>query len=160
MDRQALNRLVDAARSLPGERVDVEFPSEISLSEARTREVGALRKRVAAILGELANRLEPELVGALGRSAWDQVDALAVVDDDLRRRAAALRAEWHDAGGPAAAEALLVLDTALALVELVERRLATLVRLAHRGPDRPLVANGRAFLDLPGALVEAARGWS
>jgi hypothetical protein len=157
MDRQALSRLVDAARRLPGERIDVPPPSA-PLAGAQRADLPALRGRVAALLRALAERLEPELVSALERapSAWDQADALVAVDDELAARLANLRRDWEAAGGPEAALALLTLDAAAQLVGLCERRLATLVRL-HPGP---LLANGRPFLDVPAALGEAARGWS
>jgi hypothetical protein len=121
----------------------------------------ALRARTAGLLADLAARLRPALDEALERAgrAWDQVDALAVIDGDegWRARADDLGRAWRAAGGAEALEALLTLDTAQALVRLLERRLAAFVRL--RG-DAELRPGGRPFLDVPGALAELAGRWA
>jgi hypothetical protein len=172
----ALQRLVDAARSLPGEKrseprrwpVRLEPTGEVA-QPSSAPEVAALRRRVGALLDELAQRTERALDGALRRAAseWDQVDALTVLDRPLLATVATLRREadaLHGAADPAAAaaglEALLTVGAAVDLVALLERRLATLVRLRLRGDDRELLPDGRPFLDLAAALREATRGWA
>jgi hypothetical protein len=132
------------------------------------RDVAGLRAEVGALLGELADRMEPALHQALARAenAWDQADAVSVVDAELTTRADALKAAWWkvaagDQPGArgAAIEALLALDAAFGLVQLVERRLATLIRLRVAGGGE-LLPEGRPFIDVAAALAEAARGWA
>jgi len=57
-------------------------------------------------------------------------------------------------------EALLTIDTTVALLTLVEKRMATLVRLRLRSETPELVPQGRPFLDVAAALQEAARAWA
>jgi hypothetical protein len=120
------------------------------------------RRRVAELVRALADRLEPALMEALARAAraWDQVDAVEIVDAGLRSRAQAVADEWRAIGGAEAALAILTIDAALDLVRLVERRLATLVRLRVRTRTPELVVDDRPFLDVPAALADIARRWS
>jgi hypothetical protein len=129
----------------------------------------ALRRRMGALLAELGRRLDEALPRtlALATSAWDQVDSLTVVDAELAaeigrlRRSALALADGQDAAGCAAGlESQLTLDAAVGLVSLVERRLATLIRLRLRTSEPELLPDGRPFLDLGAALREAARGWA
>ncbi len=177
----ALGRLVEAARRLPGDkrceprrwpvRMEPERDGapEQACGPAALPDPLALRRGVGALLDELGRRLEPALLEALDRaaSAWDQVDALTVLDRPLaataaglRRDAEALRASGDPAASAIGLLALLTVGAAVDLVALLERRLATLVRLRLRGGDRDLLPDGRPFLDLPAALREAARGWA
>lgn len=130
--------------------------------------IGVLRGHVGELLRELAARTEPALHAALARAenAWDQADAVSIMDEDLRARTAALQARWRHvaasgaAGATAAAlEALLVLEASLGLVAVVERRLAPLIRLRLAGGG-DLLPDGRPFLDVSAALAEAAREWA
>src|SRR5579883_1190263 len=135
----ALRGLVESARSLPGP-APRERPSNAMTRAAVASdpvEPAALVARVGALLGELARRLEPALPEALDRAlrAWDGFDALAVVDGPLHAEA---EDERSRALGLAARETVAA---ALGLVALVERRLATLVRLrlrAHPGDRQAL----------------------
>lgn len=160
--RRRLEELVRVARALPGafQPADVRPLSVVwHESETGSGDPSPLRRRTAALLGALAARLEPALLEGLRRAghAWDQVDATTVLDDDLRGQVAALEESWRGIGGAAALEGLLVLQVATALVSLVERRLATFVRLRRGGE---LLPGGRPFLDLPGALAEVAARWA
>lgn len=128
-----------------------------------------LRRRVGALFTALSSRLDPALTAALVRAetAWDQFDAFAVFDERLAREGTALRLEaaslaamQHPPARAAGVEMLLALDGALGLVALVERRLATLVRLRIRGAEPALLPGGRPFLDVAAALAEAARAWA
>jgi hypothetical protein len=83
-----------------------------------------------------------------------------IVDAALRAQADSVAAEWRALGGPQAALALLTIDAVVDLVRLVERRLATLVRLRLRSRTPELVVDDRPFLDVPAALAEIARRWS
>ena len=172
MRNASLQRLLEAARALPGDRDPVECraPSLTSSPPGSSPcpDLPALRAGVGALLGELASRTEPALHHALSRAAnaWDQADAVSIVDADLSARTAELTARWREAavcGEPsaraAAVEALLALEAALGLVALVERRLATLIRLRLTGGGE-LLPEGRPFLDVAGALREASRGWA
>ncbi len=131
-------------------------------------EIPRLRAAVGELLRELAARTEPALHGALTRTAvaWDQADAMSILDDALLARAEDLQTRWRHVAGSgapgavaAALEALLALEASLGLVALVERRLATLIRL-RLGSGGELLPEGRPFLDVSSALVEAARGWA
>ncbi len=164
----SLQRLLEAARALPGDRDPVEcfVPSLHAVDPAPDpQDLRELRAQVGALVRELADRTEPALHQALARaaSAWDQADALVILDDALLGRNVELQTRWRQAahGGPAeraaAVEALLALDAAFGLVALVERRLATLIRL--RG-DGDLLPEGRPFLDVSSALHDVARGWA
>ena len=130
--------------------------------------VSVVRARIADALGGLAARVEPALNEVLRRArrAWDQADALAVLDDPLRAELAGLRrwlarlaAPGRDAVAASALEGLLALDAAVALIRLFERRLAALLRLQLRSGEPELLPRGRPFLDLAGALREAERAW-
>jgi hypothetical protein len=132
------------------------------------RDPRELRAEVGALLRDLAARTEPALHEALTRAqnAWDQVDAVSVVDEALSERAARLKADWwtlaasNQPGAKAAAvEGLLAIEAGLGLVALLERRLATLIRLRVAGGG-DLLPDGRPFLDVAAALHEVARGWA
>ena len=93
------------------------------------------------------------------------MDSVAIVDEPLRASLLALRNDWlvfaasgEEARAPAL-EALSTLESAVSLVRLVERRLATLIRLRMRSAESGLFPGGRPFLDIGAALTEAARGW-
>lgn len=190
----ALERLVAAARALPGETAPVTIPDPLASpapegagssaaaatvtvrdEDAAPPDREALRRRVGALLAGLAERIEPTLADALARAtrAWDQVDALTLIDPAARGDAERLVAEWRRlhraaiagdtpepcADAAAALEALMTIDAALGLASLLERRMATLARLRVRSAEPSLLPGGRPFLDLAAALAEAARGW-
>lgn len=174
MFSSSLERLVDTARALPGEilpapkvqlPLGAEPPADL---HAATRDLGALRERLGRLLDKLARRLEPSLKTALQHAdvAWDAFDEVAVLDAELEGEAAELGAaaaalereedpERHAVG----TEIRMVLESTLGLVHLIERRLATLVRLRVQSGDRALLPGGRPFLDIASALAEASLGW-
>jgi hypothetical protein len=173
MNRE-LDRLVAAAGALPGEKRSVARPARAAaIGDAAGPPVdeAALRRRMGALLDELARRLEPAFPAALAGAlrAWDGFDALAVVDaplaaeaDALCADAARLAADPDPARRAAGVAASLTLEAALGIVRLLERRLAALVRLRlGAAPPEPgaLLPDGRPFLDVAAALAEAARGW-
>lgn len=128
-----------------------------------------MRRRLGALLKDLATALEPALLQAMqhASNSWDQVDALSVLDVSLRQRIAMERQGWQALSahpepsvGAAAAEAVLTIDAAVGLVTLMERRLATLVRLRLRSSDPSLLDNNRPFLDVAAALEAAGRAWA
>jgi hypothetical protein len=166
---RALENLVERCRSLPwpGARVAsvVVWPSLSDVGPDGGRglgDAGPARRKLVELVRALADRLEPALGQALERAAraWDQVDAVEIVDADLRARAQKVADEWRAIGGSEAALAILTIDAAVDLVRLVERRLATLVRLRVRSHTPELVVDDRPFLDVPAALAEIARRWS
>ena len=179
---EALERLVAAASGLPGEKLAVPLSDPLAApvavgAAAEGDDLPALRRRTGALLVALGEKLEPALRVALERAAraWDQVDAIAVLDaalvaeigtlrDAWRRFAAAETMDAEDgvraARAAAATEALLTMDAALGLVGLLERRLATLLRLRLRSENPDLLPAGRPFLDVAAALADAARGWA
>jgi hypothetical protein len=185
VSRDALERLVIAARALPqppdgegdrGEAMSTPRGSDRrgSLARGGLRMAPAeLRVRVHELLAELARRIDAALPDTLACAdrAWDQVDALRIRDAAVEREARALlQAARSFLGADEAAtralglEAQLTLDAALDLVALLERRLATLVRLQLRAADvdrdAALLPEGRPFLDLGAALHETARRWA
>jgi hypothetical protein len=122
-----------------------------------------LGRAVGAFLRRLAARVESELPEVLGK-AWDQIDSLVLLDGELAKEARGLRSQARvleaDELPNRRADGLAVghtLDAAVGLVTIVERRLATLVRL--RGQE-PLLVDGRPFLDLASLLTEVARAWT
>src|SRR5262249_26972843 len=115
--------------------------------------------RTGALLARLAEQVSEELPRALtlARTAWDQVDAVTLVDGDAwheaRQLRAAARALAGDDDAVARAEgraAGLALHAALGLAALVERRLAALLRLDGDAP----------FASLGAALTETAKAWA
>lgn len=123
------------------------------------------------LLQAMATKLESALpsVLALASTAWDQVDALQILDRSLMEEAASLRAraaaladdaEAEPATRAGAVAVRLSVDSAFGLVSLVERRLASLIRLRLRAEDPDLLPGGKPFLDLGAALRQAARVWS
>lgn len=174
-----LQELREAARSLAGEKRPVPLPQPALRPLASQRalpargsllaaaEARALRGQVSSLLKTLAARCGPALEAALlrARGAWDQIDALRLVDHRVGDDHARLRHDGQRALASrdaelsaTAAEALWTAEAAMALVELLERRLATLVRLRLRSaPD--LLVDGRPFLDVARALEAAARSW-
>ena len=120
----------------------------------------ALERLVDAALPDVLSQAE---------GAWDQVDSLRVVDravdDEVRalHRAALELQDQEDASDRALGlEAQLTVDAALGLCSLIERRLATLVRLRMRAEDSgavSLLPDGKPFLDLGAALHKTARRW-
>lgn len=157
----ALRQLLEACRELPGDR---DRDSVVRPRPPMGPATGAPppRRELAAFLADLGKRVEPRLRDALVRAgrAWDQVDATQLVDEGTRAAALRLEQAWAAAGGAEAALAVLTLQSAMALVILIERRLATLVRLRLRSEIPELIVDGRPFLDVPRALAEAARRWS
>src|SRR5581483_1847801 len=98
--------------------------------------------------------------------AWDQADTFSAIDGDaeaeiaaLRRRLTAAARDGEGARRATALEGLLAVDTAVALVRLFERRLATLLRLRLRSATPDLLPDGRPFLDLARALDQLAEAW-
>lgn len=166
-NHRALESLVEAARRLPGTGAAVlRVPTEVE-PEAPAPAAAVLRRAVGILLSTLAARIEETLPAALERAtrAWDQVDALVVLDRRLRRQArallagaAALRASEDARSRALGFEAALTIESALGLCELAERRMATLVRLRLE-QQAELLPAGRPFLDLGAALAEAAREW-
>lgn len=128
-----------------------------------------LRPQVAAVLEALASCTDPALAACLERSRekWDQADSLSIIEGDLADEISALRgrltetaqADSSSARRAIALEALVVLDTSVALVRLFERRLAPLLRLRLRSATPDFLPDGRPFLDLGGALHELAEAW-
>ena len=176
MSYLALDTLVAQIRTLPGEHLD---STQLSLPRAAVRVAAVassspqlalpvLRARTAALLAALAQRVDEAVPAALhlAQTAWDQVDAFAILDDELRGETASLAlaadslASADDSLARAAGvEARLAIDAAVGLVALVERRFATLVRLRLRSATPDLLIDGRPFLDVAAALAEAARRW-
>lgn len=167
-----LQRLLEAARALPDERDEVELPvvpvGEPIPSDASPPAPEELRRGVGELLLELARRTEPALEESLRTAmrAWDQADALTVLDAELRAQVDELAARartacWAEDPGTRAAgtEALLAINAAVGLVALVERRLATFIRL-RIGGGGDLFCDDRPFLDIAAALRDAARGWA
>ena len=173
-----LKDLLDAARRLeiPGggapvpARAQLALPPRSDMGDGVDPRAGRVeRKRdIAKLLAELARRLDPELKRALAaaQTAWDRADDVTVLDDRLRAEMAAARASWEPialSDDPAMAaegvEALLVLDTSRRLIELLERRLASIIRLRLGSSDPELLRDGRPFLDVASALAELAKGW-
>jgi len=190
MARDALARLVADANQLA---VSMESKDSMECADAgrlgpvlprsadrRRRRRGAedeiapaeLKTRVRELLFELARRVDTELGATLTRAhAWDQVDSLRIVDravDDelweLQHAARLLQADESDERRALGLEAQLTLDATMGLVSLIEKRLATLIRLRLRAgldPDQhSLLPDGRPFLDLGAALHETARRWA
>jgi len=137
--------------------------------EPRDVETGDLRAAIAVVLAELASRTEPALAACVKRSReeWDQADSLSVIDAELAEDIALLRRRLEASAQPPSAaprravalEGLLVVDAAVALVRLFERRLAPLLRLRLRSSAPELLPAGRPFLDLGAALHELAEAW-
>lgn len=137
-------------------------------AEPPTISAAQIRARIADALSGLAARVEPALTEVLrrARQAWDQADAMAVLDEptlvevaSLRRWLARQAARGRDQVAASALEGLLALDAAVALIRLFERRLAALLRLQLRSGDPDFLPHGRPFLDLAAALREAERAW-
>jgi hypothetical protein len=153
-----------ALATLPAAATEPAWPAEPPRLERDD-----LRPAIAALLERLAARTEPALIACLQRSReeWDQADSLTVIDADLADELAALRrrlagvAERLASGArrAIALEGLLVVDAAVALVRLFERRLASLLRLRLRSATPDLLPEGRPFLDLGRALHEVAGAW-
>jgi hypothetical protein len=159
------------ARSLPGERLPV--PSVVLAARAPAAaaivDPAALRGRLGRLLAELAGRLEPALKGALQQAAiaWDTFDDVAVLEPALQGaaaeiagEAAALEREVDPARRAIGLEVRITLAAAIGLIELIERRLAMLVRLRVQSGEPSLLPGERPFLDVAAALAEAARGWT
>jgi hypothetical protein len=170
-----LKELVRTAAALPGPRIDLAPWDRLTqLGEATgsaevSTEPARLRALVAQALLSLAHRLDEVLPPALlrARQAWDKVDDLAIVDEDLAATLAATRrtlvAGTIAASAPERAvafEGLVALDAARGLTGLAERGLASLIRLRVRASNDELLPDGRPFIDLGAALAEAARAWA
>jgi hypothetical protein len=174
MSHHALEALVEQIRSLPGAGAELGLPRAAIRASARPAPVAALapaalRQRTAAWLTALAARVETVLADALARAthAWDQADAFAVFDAELRDEAIALwgaaetlAADEEDPLRRAAGvETRLLIDAAAGLMSLLERRFAALLRLRLRSATPSLVVDGRPFIDIARALAEAGRRW-
>jgi hypothetical protein len=147
-----------------------QLAEELRDGEASAQEVGApeVRKRVAGTLGALAALVEPALTAAVrrARQAWDQADALVVLDERSlaeitasRRWLASCAGSGRSDAAASALEGLLVVEATVALTRLFEHRLAALLRLRLRSADPELLPGGRPFLDLAAALREAEQAW-
>jgi hypothetical protein len=132
-------------------------------------EPARLRALVAHALDALARRLDEHLPAALtrARQAWDKVDDLTIVDEELAAQLATTRRTLVESAASSSAslravalEGLLALDAARGLTGLAERGLASLIRLRARTSSDDLLPDGRPFLDLGAALAEAARAWA
>jgi hypothetical protein len=171
-----LKELVRTAAALPGPRIDLAPWDRLAQLGETTGpaadvaiEPARLRALVAQALLALAHRLDQVLPPALmrARQAWDKVDDLAIVDEELASTLAATRRTLVSATQAASAperavalEGLLALDAARGLTGLAERGLASLIRLRVRGYNDELMPDGRPFIDLGAALAEAARAWA
>jgi hypothetical protein len=169
-----LNQLVQTAASLPGPKIELAPWDHLAgLGDAASDggtplDVIRLRALVGQSLAALSRRIDEVLPGALARArqAWDKIDDLTIVDEELAATLAATRgALVSAAAGPppqraVALEGLLALDAARGLAGLAERGFASLIRLRVRGKEDELLPQGRPFLDLGAALAEAARAWA
>jgi hypothetical protein len=175
MKQTALERLIEQSRALPGDKAAAGLPRAADRAAATGTVEPALapavlRRRVGALLSTLATQLDAVLPRALALAgtAWDQVDSLTVIDAPmgaelrlLRRAARTLAADEDGVRRASGLEAELTLDAAAGLVGLLERRLATLVRLKLRADDPALLdGDSRPFLDVAAALGEVARAWA
>jgi hypothetical protein len=197
--RDALTQLVVDVGRLPGAPgAELVVPLPPRGQDRRRRRprsesvpLPLLKLRVHELLAELARRVSSALPETLTQAsrAWDQVDALrlldqAVHDEHQALLVAAKKLSAHESPEhrALALEAQLTLDAAVDLVALVERRLATLVRLRLREAQVPeevasdsdpeatvdfesralaaLLPEGRPFLDLGAALTETAWRWA
>ncbi len=177
MPSAPLDILVAAARALPGGSDGGDAPQQPraagrgALAEAQPLSLEELEARIGLLLRALSTKLQGALpsVLALASTAWDQVDALQLLDRALLEEAAMLRARAAELADDADAEPAtragavavrLTVDSAYGLVSLVERRLASLIRLRLRAEDPDLLPSGKPFLDLGAALGQAATVWS
>lgn len=128
-----------------------------------------LRQRLGRFLSELAQRLEPALTEALKHAAiaWDAFDEVSVLNPALEEEASwlataagQLERESDPVQRAIGVEVRIALESALGLIQLVERRLATVVRLRLQSGEPSLLPGERPFLDIAAALAEAARGWA
>jgi hypothetical protein len=166
----SLQRLVDTAKALPGERISVP-KVRLAVRAQRAGEVvdpRALRQRLGRLLEALSRRLEATLKPALEQAAvaWDSFDEIVVLDADLTQEAITIAtlamALEHAADAEQRAigtEVSTALAAILGIVSLIERRLATLVRLRVQSKTPELLPDGRPFLDVAPAFAEAALGW-
>jgi hypothetical protein len=169
-----LKQLLQTAAVLPGPKVALTPWNHLgTLAQAACDpsapvDLVRLRAMVGQTLVALARRIDEVLPGALARArqAWDTIDDLTIVDEELAAMLAATRGALVAAIGTSpqqravALEGLLALDAARGLTGLAERGLASLIRLRVRGRDDELLPQGRPFLDLGAALAEAARAWA
>lgn len=144
----------------------------VQLGELTPR-VKRLRQLTAEWFAEMAAAVEKPLFESLryGASRWDQVDALELSSRDSRERKAALVRAWtqldreaevtpaRQAAHAAALEAITLLDTTQDLLTLLERRLATFVRLRLQSDDPRLLPGERPFLDVARALAQTAEAF-
>lgn len=166
-----LQRLHNAASQLPGDVTPVTLPMVSTLPPAASTSAGdvvLLRQAMGALLVDLSNRVDPLLRHAFTRASgiWDQVDAFTVLDGatldrvaDLRAWSAQLRGHEDGAVRSSALEVATVLEATVGILALLERRLATLVRLRLRDPQHTLMVEDRPFLDVGAALKEAGRAF-
>jgi hypothetical protein len=169
MHPDPLTHLWDTARALPGQRLD-SVPVLPIWEDAAPRpaaEMDIQRAALVAWLLDVADHMEPLLHQAL-QASWDQMKEVPLLSPALRNRAAMLRTAWqglgrhakHAAQKSAALEALLWVDAAEGLVELLEQRLTMLAGLRRESDSPELMVNNRAFLDVAAALRAAAKVWA
>lgn len=163
-------QLYAASRSLPGERRDlcrvVYNPTVVARSADSSIDprVRLLRRRTAELLRVLAANAEKTLRRAVDDASgrWDQVDAVNIITPMSRMDRRDLQTDWRALiveVPEAAIEALATIDAAFDLSRLLERHLATFVRLRLR-QGAPLVVDGRPFLDAAAAFSETAEAYS
>lgn len=165
MTQDALNRLWQTARQLPGDSVPVSpaLPIFDAQATASAPPVAQLRTATAGWLNTLAQRVEGPLAHALAPN-WDQVGQHTVMDAPLHAQTEVLVAGWLAAGGHGqesvraeALAALMLVDAVRGLVEMVENRLAVLAGLCRENnPEQ----DGPPALDVAAALKEAAKVWA
>lgn len=169
-----LKQLVQTAASLPGPKIELTPWDHLGTLGNAASDASApmdpvrLRALVGQALAALARRVDEVLPRALARArqAWDKIDDLTIVDEELAATLAATRGALLAATGASpqqravALEGLLALDAARGLAGLAERGFGSLIRLWVRGQDDDLLPQGRPFLDLGAALAEAARAWA
>jgi len=178
--RSALTELYERAKALPGERRDLcrVIPkaapqladTDDDLAVAHAPRLKLLRERTARWVADVAARSEEPLLTAMSSALgqWDQVDAMELFDHaaqverkDLARMWSAFASETKGSAAlnAAAVEALTVLDAVSDLLQLMERRLATFIRLRLSSDEPELSVGGRPFLDIAAALQETAEAF-
>jgi hypothetical protein len=178
--RSALTELYERAKVLPGERrelcrvvpktPDIPVSTDPDGDLAFEPELEQLRTRMAGWLFDLAEAGEKPMLEAANAAngRWDQVDALGLLGPQAEQDRKALVRAWttfadkvqHSASlHTAAVEALTVLETVSDLLRLLERRMATFIRLRLSSEQPELLVDGRPFLDIARALHETAEAF-
>lgn len=178
--RSALTELYERAKALPGERRDLcrivptavaVTPGEpVEIPDAYDARLKQLRMRTSAWVKERADVAEKAMAEAFAsaQGRWDQVDAVALMDRDAVADKKLLQQAWHTFSSElghmpalqsATVEAITVIDTVSDLLRLLERRLATFIRLRLSSEEPELYVGGRPFLDIARALHETAEAF-